>query len=64
MQKSSGVDSDELELNLELSNRFIKAQANANDLCTIILTQYGDLRSFIANDVNQDGSIKSFGNQG
>ena len=50
---------------MELKNDFIKAEAEPGNLCTLLLTQYGDLRSFLINEIKNDSRLKdSFGNDG
>ena len=45
--------SDQISVSLELSNALIKDQAEPDEICSLVLTQYGDLRSFL---VSKDGS--------
>lgn len=64
VEKSDGQGTDELEIRMELKNDFIKAQAESGNLCTLLLTQYGDLRSFLADEIKNDSQLDSFGNDG
>ena len=46
--KLNETEDEAPEINLELKRSFIEAQASGTEMCTLRLTKYGDMRSFIS----------------